>query len=390
MPTRIRILSLCASALLSVLFLGAADGEEPRHFRKHREFLGWTHDGRYAVWYDPIFNPHEQVVNDPQKGAEDVGDDCAIHLAWVLDTRRGSLTQYLIDASVAKPVVGYYGESPERWPMKTAIDCAYPEEGESMDRTPWAVAHRAQYPKILEQYRKQYARVPGPAALRALMQGRPLTSLPSRTSPDRTLRFELELTSKRPLPQKWDGGTLKVGRGSLADEPVIYDAVARFVIKRGDQMTASIYVPIDDNRINLSLWNGFTPIWAPDGRHVALVLTSSFNIKRDTVQSSTAIMPTLGPKIALESASAELARARELFGDALHAAGHSLLSSEAVPRNQLTARTRVMWVDGYEAAARSIAAVLPGGADVAKQSAHTSYQITIKVGSGIALPPPAK
>lgn len=349
-----------------------------RHFNSYREFLGWSKDSRYAVWYEP------------DRSTEAYHDDCAVHLAWVLDTQRGSMTQYLVDRSIAKRQREYYGEYLDQWPMKSPIECLNPDLDGSSTVTDREAALRAQYPKSIAKYRKKYSQVPGPAALRKLLNGSSLHNLSSRTAPDGSLKLEVEISSKRKVPQRWEGDTLKLKRSDLNDQNpnIYYDAIVRFVVQRGEQALASIFVPMDGGTLLVNAWNGFTPIWAPDGRHLALVYTQSYNIKRDTVERGTAIMPTLGPKIALESMPAELARAREAIGEALHAAGHSLISAESVPKSQIAARTQILWVDGYEAAAHAIAVLLPGGADVKKQSAHTSYQLTIKLGHGVSLPAP--
>lgn len=371
---------LFLGAFLSSLWSSAANGQM-RHFKKHREFLGWSKDGRYALWYDPVLSGAD--------GNADKYEDCIVHLASVLDTRRGSLTRYLMDSSIAKPQRDYYEEAMDRWNMRTPIECASPDPGSAGGGAEEAVAQRAQNAKFIEKYRKQYASVPKPAALRALLQGSPLQSTASRTSPDRSLRLELEITSKRPVPKRWDGDTLKVGDGGVGLDMHIFAAVAQFLVKRGEQGTASIFVPLPDDDLSQRLYTGFAPIWAPDGRHLALVLTSQYNIKRDIVEEATAIMPTLGPKIALESTSAQLAQAQVAIGDALHRAGHSLLSAEAVARNRLPPQTRVLAIAGYEAAAQAIAAVLPGGAAVGTQTTHTSYHLTIQLGGSVSLPPPS-
>jgi len=366
-----------------------AETERLRHFNSYREFLGWSKDSRYAVWYEPIFNPDETVPSSRYPpGLDTLGEGCAIHLAWVLDTRRGSMTQYLIDRSIATRQVMYYGERLDEWPMNSPIECLNPDPAGFGGGTEASAALRAQYPKSIAKYRKKYSQVPGPAALRKLLSGSPLHHLSSRTAPDGSLKLEVEIKSKRKVPHGWEDSTLRVQRGGLGDNPAIYDTIIRFMVQRGEQTLASMFVPLSDGRLLGNVFNDFTAIWAPDGRHLALVYTSAFHIKRDTIEDGTAIMPTLGPKIALESTAAEFARAREFIGEALHAAGHSLLSAEAVPKSQIAARTQILWVDGYEAAARAIAVLLPGGADVKKQSAHTSYHLTIKLGHGVSLPVP--
>ena len=370
----------------------AAQGQHPlRHFIAHREFLGWSKDGRYAVWYDPIITPYEETWSPPPIGPQAVGDDCAIHLASVLDTRRGSVTRYLMDISIAKPSRDYYQENMDQWTLQSPIECANPALEDGGGRSESAIRQRAAYPGLMAKHRKEYAGVPGPKALRALLQGRPIAKS-DRSSPDGTLRWDVEFTSKRPVPHKWEGSELAVGKGFLSEDPHLYDAIMRFLIRRGAQVTAAISVPFPDINITGLSWNNFTPVWSPDGRHLAIVYVLTERIKRGSYEASTAIIPTLGPKIALECRQGQLARAREVIGDALHGAGHSLLSAEAVPGKELTPQTLILALDGHAAAAQAIAALLPGGAEVRKQTALTSFHITIKLGESVSLPaaPPAK
>lgn len=329
--------------LVCVLLLGLgsaiAHGEPMRHFTIEGRFLGWSADGRYAIWYE--FSGF---------AASEAEEGCRGPVARVLDTRHGSQTRYLFDKTVIREVATLYSEEP--W-----------EETRDIPR--------------------HCRSVPGPAALRALLNGKQ----PTKIDPDHSLRLDVEITSKRPFPHTKGNGSLRFGIALAKDtDPHVYAALARFLVKRGEQTTSSIVVPIPDGMAESNYLNMFESYWSPDSRHVAIVYSWQPNLKRQPVEASTAIMPAAGPKIALLTAPVQLKQARELLGDRLYQAGHSLLSAEPSPR--LFQRTRILALEGHEAAAQVVAALIPGGASVEKQTERTSYHLTIELGRNVSLSQP--
>lgn len=362
--------------VVSLFSLPSQANERIRHFTEPERFLGWSKDGRYAIWHEDIFTLRVGC-------ASEYSYCCDVAAALVLDTRRGTREYYLLDQSINRFVRRYHGDPEWEGFPPFPFECV-----STRGQTPADLnANREAFLAVIpESARERYRTMATPAALRALLQGQPL----AWAAPSGGLRFAAEVKSKLPILQKWKRGDFLVSRGLHDGNPHVYGAVARFMIQREQQTTATLVVPLSDYDLN-ERWEGlFTPNWAPDQRHVVLIYSSVENIKRGPFESATAIMPTVGSKIALQTAAGQLTQARGVIGDILYNAGRSILKSESIPLKQLPEQTQVLALEGHEDAAQAIAALLPGGATVLRQSEHTSYHVTIKLGRSAALaaPPP--
>ena len=369
-----RALAISIALLLSS-FSQARQGERMRHFTEPDRFLGWSKDGRYAVWHE-----------DPFELRQGCGSEypycCNVESALVVDTRRGTREHYLLDKSLNRFVRRYASDHDWEGFPQFPFECVS-FRGQTTDLD----SNRAAFLEALpENVRAPYRRMPSPSALRALL-GKPLVW----NGPAGEFRFAAELKSKRPIEQKFQLGRFSisaVNRGS-EDNPHVFGAIATFSIKRDQQTTATIVVPLPDHDLNERAAGIFEADWAPDQRHVVLIYSSVENIKRGPFEVSTALMPTVGSKIALETSAGQLAGARNVIGDILYNAGRSLLKSESVSPKQLAAQTQVLAIEGYEPDAQAIAALLPGGATVGRQTERTSYHVTIKLGRSTNLAAPA-
>lgn len=160
-------------------------------------------------------------------------------------------------------------------------------------------------------------------------------------------------------------------------------------------MTLSLSLVRDGKSVPAATWKGdsgagtlsgdVSLCWAPDGRRVAWFVHRNPSMMRDLGETALFLSPTGGPRIQLVADKGALPRAAALVGAALDQGGFtptaSKESSEATPRE----KTVVYAAAGFETAAAAVAALVPGGATVAKLDWKPPFDLVVGIGKS-ALP----